>query len=119
MVVLQQDVTALPSYAAGSQYALRFRVRTINLNRRLPTELKLNYAGGGYRFFRGRPLRARTTSGAGIPSGTSAGWIPIVVTATAWFPLQSINAFIIDSGPGPLSGRVWIDDIELHFVGLR
>jgi hypothetical protein len=117
-LVLEQDAVALPTYAAGSRYSLTFRARTVGLNRRLQTELKLAYAGGGYSFHRGRATgEGPNTSGIGIPSGNSAGWMKMVVRATARFPLQSISVFVIDSGLAPLSGMVWIDDIDLHQVG--
>jgi hypothetical protein len=41
----------------------------------------------------------------------------MVVKATARFPLQSITVFVIDSGLAPLSGTVWIDDVELRQSG--
>jgi hypothetical protein len=116
--VLEQDAVALPVYASGSRYLLTFRARTVRLNRPLQTELKLNFAGGGYSFYRGRATgQSPNASGTGIPSGTSAGWIKMVVRATARFPLQSISVFVIDSGLAPLSGTVWIDDVELHQSG--
>jgi hypothetical protein len=114
-IVLSQQVADLPDSGVGSRYVLRVRARTVGVSRPLETELKLNFAGGGYRFFRGLstdglPKRRRI----GIPSGTSPGWIKIVVAAKARFPLQSIEAFVLDSGPGRLTGTVWIDQVELH-----
>jgi hypothetical protein len=114
-LVLEQDAVALPIYATGSRFVLTFRSRTVRLSRPLQTELKLNYAGGGYRFYRGRATgQAPNTWGTGIPPGTSTGWTTTVVSATARFPLESITVFVVDSGLAPLSGTVWIDDIELH-----
>jgi hypothetical protein len=114
-VVLTQKVAAPPDSAAGSRYLLLVRARTLGLSRSLETELKLNYAGGGYGFFRGLTTdRALGGQRIGIPRGTSAGWSKIVVAATARFPLQSIEAFVIDSGLGRLTGTVWIDQVELH-----
>lgn len=117
-LVLGQDAAALPTYATGSRYVLKFRSRTVGLNRPLQTELKLNYAGGGYSFYRGRATsQAPNASGTGIPSGTSPEWTTMAVRATARFPLESITVFVIDSGLAPLSGTVWIDDIELRQSG--
>lgn len=113
-VVLAQQVAAWPDSAAGSRYVLRFRVRTVGLSRAIQTELKLNYAGGGYVFFRGGPEGAASVKQLGIPAGTSTRWTTMVVKATARFPLQSIDAFVLDSGVGPVVGTLWIDDVHLR-----
>jgi len=116
-VVLTQEVVALPDSARGSRFLLTFRARTRRLSRSVQTELKLNYAGGGYKFFPGSS--EDTTPGAftaRIPAGTSATWMKLVATAKASFPLHSIDAFVVDSGSGRLRGTVWVDNVELHSV---
>jgi hypothetical protein len=114
-LVVRQDAVALPSFASGSRYTLTFQARTAGLDRALQTELKLNYAGGGYGFYRGKAMtQASASSPTGIPPGTSNEWIKMMVTATARFPLESIGVFVIDSGLGPLTGTVWVDEIALR-----
>jgi hypothetical protein len=110
-VVLEQSVSVLPSTGAGARYVLKVLVRTSQLNRRIETELKLTYAGGGYAFFRGH---TRFRGRPGIPPGTSRGWLSVVVRATARFPLQAVEAFIVDTGPGNLNGTVWLDGADLR-----
>jgi hypothetical protein len=110
-IAIEQNVSALPQTHAGARYVLHLQVRTAHLNRRVHTELKLNYAGGGYAFFSGRPITGKR---AGIPRGTSARWRTVIVHATARYPLESIDAFVLDTGPGKLNGSVWLDDADLR-----
>ncbi len=132
-VVLEQEVDAPPRRGPGSRYTLRMRVKTARLNRAVQTELRLNYAAGRYEFFRGvtsHPRRGSTPRdsssprppsrlpkrlrGRGIPPGTSAGWLSIVVHATARLPVQSISVLVLDTGPGRLAGTIWLDNVELR-----
>ncbi len=131
-VVLEQEVDAPPRRQRGSMYTLRLRVKTIGLNRSVQTELRLNYADGRYEFFRGatsrpqrsarrhhRSLRApnrlpKRLRGRGIAPGTSAGWLQLVVRATARSRVRSISVFALDTGPGRLDGTIWVDNVVLR-----
>jgi hypothetical protein len=113
-IILEQQIVGLPKRRPGSTYRLQFRVRTSGLNRSVQTELKLNFVGGGYRFVRGGPI-ARGGK-RGIPPGTSRRWVSVRVEATAPAELSAIDAFVVDSGTKPLSGRIWIDGVHLRLV---
>jgi hypothetical protein len=108
-IVLQQ-VPILTQPAPGTQYLLSFWAKTKNLSRAVEAELKLTYADDTYQFFRGGPAGRRK---GGIPPGT-APWRRFEVLAGAEDPVSSIQIFPIDSGPGRLRGKIWLDRIELH-----
>ncbi|MGI8845754.1 MAG: O-antigen polymerase [Thermoleophilaceae bacterium] len=116
-VGLTQIVRQLPARARGSRYDLQLRALTRGLNRPVPVELRLDYEGGGYEFFRGGLLpRRRASRSDGIPAGTSRNWKRIGVSAVARRRLRSVQVFAADSGPGPLRGSIWIDAVRLRAV---
>jgi hypothetical protein len=94
----------------ASEYSLRLRARTDRLNRRLSTELRVTYENGRYEFYEGHVPRNRSD---GLPAGTS-DWQPLEVHARPNLPVVEIIVYPIDTGPGPLRGRVWVDAVELH-----
>jgi hypothetical protein len=110
-VAVQQETILLPSTDEGAVYRLAFMAKTDGLTRPVQVELRLNYRKGNYDFFTGGPNGARS----GIPHG-SHDWRRVTVTAIARSRLESIDAFVIDSGPGELGGTIWIDDVHLDHV---
>jgi hypothetical protein len=109
-VTVRQSAILLPSTRVGSQYVLTLRVKTSDLSRRVPVEMKLSYRDESYDFCvgerRGAPL--------GIPRGTTNDWIELKIQAIARKPLDAVEVFLLDSGPGPLSGSAWVDDVRLQ-----
>jgi hypothetical protein len=116
-VVLGQLVHGAARDARGSRYRLVMRVRTRDLSRGVPTSIKMKYDNGNFDFFPGRAATAASPaparSRAGIPPGTSRGWITITVDAVAKRRIAAMGVYAFDSGPGPLRGTVWIDSAEL------
>ena len=104
-VTVRQSAILLPSTRVGSQYVLTLRAKTSDLSRRVPVEMKLSYRDESYDFCvgerRGAPL--------GIPRGTTNDWIELKIQAIARKPLDAVDVFLLDSGPGPLSGSAWVD----------
>jgi hypothetical protein len=118
VVILAQDTDFLPDHRAGSTYLLTVDIRAVRSSQPVTTELRLNYVGGGYGFFIGRPTA--TSPGAGVPSaivGTTHGWVTVQARAMAQLPLVSIDAFVLDSGSGGFSGTVWTKDVSLRDLG--
>jgi hypothetical protein len=108
-VFVEQPSVLLPDVAPGSRYELTAQVRTFELNRRLPIQLKLAYTDGSYDFFPGG-------SGEYTPRGTTGEWTPIRIEAQAAKRLDYIDVFCPNTGPGELDGRLWVDDVSLRTV---
>jgi hypothetical protein len=111
-VALSQATNLLPESKAGSEYRLTMQVKTENLSRAIQVNLKLVYGDGDFEFFSGGEGDVRT----GIPEGTTDDWLEVAVPAFAKSPLESIEVFAINSGPGKLDGTVWIDDVRLETI---
>lgn len=103
--VTQQIGGAMPT---GTRYQVALMARTRALSRPVDVELKLSYSDGQYRFFE---AQARDAAHVGIPRGTSKGWIPLQLTATASHRVTSAVLFAVDTGVVPLRGTAWIDNI--------
>jgi hypothetical protein len=106
--------------ARGSRYRLVVRARTRRLNRPVQVEIKLVYNNDKSDFFVGRAVEGSPglpKSGTGIPPGTWRRWITVNVDAVARRPVEAIQIFAFDSGPGRLRGTVWIDSVELSSRG--
>jgi hypothetical protein len=115
-LVLQQATDVLPDYRIGATYVLRALVRTVAVTRPIETELKLDYAGGGYGFF-GSTASTPAPSGrlGRYVSGTTDGWLTVEVRATAQLPLTSIDAFVIDAPDGAaFAGTISVKNVTLY-----
>lgn len=113
-LTVEQSTDVLPSRAAGSEYDLRVQIRMVDVSEAISTQIRLNYQSGGYAFFTGRPVGG---GGAGPLRGTTNGWVTVRVRARAELPLDSIEAFALDTGtPSAFSGTIWITGAELSLV---
>lgn len=109
-VTVRQPAILLPSTRVGSQYSLTLRAKTRALSRRIPVEMKLSYRDESYDFCVGE----RGGAPLGIPRGTTNEWIELEIQAIARKPLDAVEVFLLDSGPGRLSGSVWVDGARLQ-----
>ena len=98
--------------SAGARLEVALVAKSQNLSRPVSVELKLLYADGSYQFF---PATSRQSQGsvAGIPAGTSSGWIPLQITAVARRRVTGSVLFAIDTQTRPLRGTAWVDDFVL------
>jgi hypothetical protein len=109
-VTVRQLAILLPNTRVGSLYTLTLRAKTRQLSRQVPVEMKLSYRDKSHDFCVGELEGARL----GIPRGTTNDWIPMKIQAIARKPLDSVEVFLLDSGPGRLSGFAWVDDVRLR-----
>ena len=109
-VTARQAAVLLPVTRVGSQYTLTLRAKTRQLSRQVPVEIKLSYTDDSYDFC----VRERGGAPLGIPRGTTDDWIQVEVQAIARKPLDAVEVFLLDSGPGRISGSVWVDDVRLR-----
>jgi hypothetical protein len=115
LLLVHQTSALLPVHAVGSQYVLRVQLRRSNVSRTIYTELRLNYAGGGYGFFYGTPMTSASPPAQPGIRGTTPGWVTVVVHARAQLPVESIEAMLADSRPdSPFSGSVAIGQPDLR-----
>jgi hypothetical protein len=111
-VLVFQQPALLPALTPGSTYVLRMQIRAAHLSRAVRTELKLNYAGGGYAFF--AASRVGSADGSQTVSGTTPGWITVEARATAALPLNSVQVYAVDSSPTPgFSGSISLANPQL------
>ncbi len=96
----------------GTTYTVDLVARSRNLNRRLSVETRLDYSDGSYEFFLAVP-QGPTGAAAGVPSGSSRGWIPLESRAVANKPVTRLVIYAVDTGVIPLRGSAWIDDVTL------
>lgn len=92
----------------GTRFHLVLAARSRDLSRPLYVELKLDYVGGSFEFFE---ARGRNVSSVGIPAGSSNGWVPLQLTASAAKPVDGATLFATDTGVIPLRGTAWVDNI--------
>jgi hypothetical protein len=114
--VLVGQIAGVANAPRGSRYRLVTRVRTRRLNRRVQVEIKLIYDNDSFDFFLGRAVAGSPglpESGTGIPAGTWRRWITVEANAVAKRPVEAVQVFAFDSGPGLLRGTAWIDSAEL------
>jgi hypothetical protein len=114
--VLIAQIAGSVKAGRGSRYRLVLRARTRRLSRPVQVEIKLVYDNAKYDFFPGRAVAGSPglpKSGKGIPPGTWRRWITVRAKAVARRPVEAIQIFAFDSGPGRLRGTVWIDGVEL------
>ena len=107
---VRQVGVLLPVTRVGSQYTLTLRAKTRQLSRQVPVEIKLSYTDDSYDFC----VRERGGTPLGIPGGTTVDWIQVEVQAIARKPLDAVEVFLLDSGPGRISGSLWVDDVRLR-----
>jgi hypothetical protein len=106
-----QTVSQLTSHAKGTTYTIDFLARSDALSRPLLVDAKLVYTDGSYQFFVAMP---RSQSGAaGIPAGSSQGWVPLETQAIARKQVASLVIYAADTGVTRLRGSAWIDDVTL------
>jgi hypothetical protein len=106
-----QVVRDLSSRRKGTAYTIDLVVRSHGLSRSVSVETKLDYRDGSYEFFVARPQGPQ--SAAGIPAGSSRGWVPLEGRAVAHKPVTRLTIYAVDTGLIPLRGSAWIDDVTL------
>jgi hypothetical protein len=110
--IVYQIPPGLASRAAGSVYTVDLLARSRRLSRPLSVETKIEYGDGSYDFFLARPQGGKGSQ-AGIPAGSSDGWIPLESRAVARKRVTRLIFYAVDTGLAPLRGSAWIDDVTL------
>jgi hypothetical protein len=109
--LVYQEVATLASRAPGTIYTVDLVARSRSLSRRLSVETKIDYRDGSHEFFVATPQGAQ--SAAGVPPGSSRGWIPLESRAIAHKRVAALTIYAVDTGVLPLRGSAWIDDVTL------
>jgi hypothetical protein len=83
-----------------------------HLSRKLTTWVKVEYVDGSYQEVFAHSL-ARPSKAMGLAPGSDPAWQAYGASAQARKAIASIEIFLCDTGPMPLSGTVQLSDVSL------
>jgi hypothetical protein len=110
--VVDQFLTALPTGRRGSVYDFGFVALRHHLSRTVIAWMKVDYLDGSYQPVLANPLAGGPQPG-GIGPGNDTSWQAYGGSTHATHAIASIEVFICDTGPKPLTGSVQISDVSL------